>query len=184
MPEAPELEVQGIQSPLVVAVAVRFADDLPEEEYVVKTSPFDKMRYPIGEYSVNLLMRNVDRIFQSAAKEGSPQPGGGEAVAVLELKIENFDAVIPRPAYKPYTAEVVYRASVFDLEGNKLFTVVTTGSAQTSKGMMSGFKAKRLAAESAAQAMNDAMTQLLEGLLCSEELKALALSPSVEEEGS
>jgi hypothetical protein len=49
-------------------------------------------------------------------------------------------------------------------------TLTTTGSGQTSKGMMSGFKAKSLAAESAARAMNDAMTQLLQGLLDAEEL--------------
>ncbi len=173
LPAAPTLEVSG-PAARTIAVVLHVPDELRSQEYVVKTSPFDRIRYPVGEYTVALLERNLGRAFDAVrVAEGSAAVE--EAAAVVTLTIESFEAVIPSPAYKPYTADVVYRVTVRDPAGESVFTQTVTGSAQTSKGMMSGFKAKGLAAEAAARAMNDAMTQLLEGLLEASELADLEL---------
>jgi hypothetical protein len=170
LPEPPVIEIEGAD-PLPLVVSLSIPEDLASAIHTVKTSPFDKMRYPIGAYTVGLLEKNLGTAFARVVEPG-PTRDGKAADVVLELSIESFDAVIPHPAYKPYTASVVYRIQVKDPAGDVLFTQTTSGSGQTSKGMMSGFKAQGLAAESAARAMNDAMKQLLEGLLDSRELRA------------
>ncbi len=171
LPEPPLLEVAG-GPPRALPVALRLSDELASQVHVVKTSPFDSIRYPIGAYSAALLEKNLGRVFRTDAAAQLPQ-GADRPLAILELTIESFAAVIPHPAYKPYTAEVVYRATVTDPDGTVLFSSAATASAQTSKGMVSGVQAKSLAGEAAAQAMNDAMTQLLESLLTAEELAGL-----------
>jgi hypothetical protein len=171
LPEAPLLEVAG-GPPRAVPVVLHLPDELRSQVYAVKTSPFDTVKYPIGSYTAALLEKNLGRAFRvDQATAGSQQTG--RPVAAIELTIEQFAAVIPNPAYKPYTAEVVYRATVRGADGGVLLSTAATASAQTSKGMMSGFSAKSLAAEAAARAMNDAMTQLLESLLAAEELDGL-----------
>ena len=171
LPEAPRLEVKG-GPPRPVPIVLRLSDELASQIYVVKTSPFDTIKYPIGSYSAALLAKNLDLVFRTDPAARATQDSG-QAAPVLELAIERFEAVIPHPAYKPYTADVVYRATVKDPQGDVLFTSAATASAQTSKGMLSGATAKRLAGEAAARAMNDAMTQLLESLLAAEELDGL-----------
>lgn len=171
LPQPPELEI-GDRDPFEIAAELRVPDDTAEKIVVVKTSPFDRMRFPVGRYSVTLLENHLDRVFARPSDERGAL--AELPTVVVELDIEHFEAKIPMPAYKPYTASVVYKARVLDQEGEVVFTQTTTASAQTSKGMLSGFKAKKLAGRAAADAMNDAMTQLLEGLLDSEELAALA----------
>jgi hypothetical protein len=171
LPEPPLLEVAG-GPPRAVPIVLRLSDELTSQLHVVKTSPFDTIRYPIGSYSAALLEKNLGRVFRTDAPEQGSQDAG-RSVPVLELTIESFAAVIPHPAYKPYAAEVVYRATVTDPDGTVLFSSAATASAQTSKGMVSGIQAKSLAGEAAARAMNDAMTQLLESLLTAEELDGL-----------
>jgi|GEM_PF-2851295 len=171
LPEPPLLEVAG-GPPRTLPVALRLSDELRSQVHVVKTSPFDSIRYPIGAYSAALLEKNLGLVFRTDAAT-QPDQGAERPIAVLELTIESFVAVIPHPAYKPYTAEVVYRATVTDPDGTVLFSSAATASAQTSKGMVSGIQAKSLAGEAAARAMNDAMTQLLESLLAAEELDGL-----------
>lgn len=174
LPAAPTLEVSGPPAH-AIEVVLRVPDELASRDHVVKTSPFDRIRYPIGEYTVALLERNLGRVFTSARVVKGDAAVGDAAVVVI-LTIESFEAVIPNPAYKPYTADVVYRATVHNPAGEPVFAQTVTGSAQTSKGMMSGFKAKGLAAEAAARAMNDAMTKVLEGLLEAPELAVLETS--------
>ena len=82
-----------------------------------------------------------------------------------------FEAVVPHPAYNPYTATIVLRVNVYDREGNKIFTQTATGTGQSGKGMASGFKAQSLAAEAAQLAMADAAKQILEALLAAPEIK-------------
>ncbi len=170
LPDPPVIEIDGAE-PLPLVVSLSIPDGVSSCVHTVKTSPFDKMRYPVGTYTVELLEKNLATVFSHVVGTGST-PKGTPADVVLELSIESFDAAIPHPAYNPYTASVVYRVRVKDPAGEVLFTQTTSGSGQTSKGMMSGFKAQQLAAESAARAMNDAMRQLLEGLLDSRELRA------------
>jgi len=171
MPTAPELAVDG-PAPRPMTVVLEVPDDLHEASHVVATSPFDRIRYPIGEYTVALLQTNLGRAFAGVeVVRGSSAAGAADAVVALE--IVSFEAVIARPAYKPYTADVVYRLTVRDRGGQVVFAPTATGSAQTSKGMLSGFSARQLAAEAAARAMNDAVTQLLATLLEAEELAAL-----------
>lgn len=182
MPSAPVLDVSGAAALTTPAVLV-VSDELRDTSYVVRTSPFDKIRYPVGEYTVALLERNLGRAFASwrAAPQADAIP---ESTLQLTLTIERFEAVIAHPAYKPYTADVVYRLTVRDPAGETVFTQTAAGSAQTSKGMLSGFGAKQLAAEAAARAMNDAMTQLLAGLLEADELRPAGGPSAADDRGT
>jgi hypothetical protein len=182
MPAAPALDL-GEVGPREIPVNLRLSNELRTAEFVVKTSPFDKISYPIGAYTVALLEKNLDRVFAdgTVTRDGDHATDGA---MILEVEIVSFDAVIPHPAYKPYSASVVYKTTVTSPSGDVIMTLTTTGSGQTSKGMMSGFKAKSLAAESAARAMNDAMTQLLQGLLNAEELSVRDDSESSQAEAA
>ncbi len=169
MPEAPLIEIEGA-APVPVRAVLRAPAELRDTVHVVKTSPFDKLVFPTGEWSVDLFAKNLPTVFEQleVIREAT---AGEDADLIVVLTIVKFEATVPHPAYNPYTASVVYRVDVLDPAGEKLFTQTATGEGQTSKGMMSGFKAKGLAAEAAKLAMVDAARQVLEGLLEAEELR-------------
>lgn len=170
MPAAPtiELELGDGEVPFPLSVGFFVPDDVKNEIFVVKTSPFDKIKYPIGSYTVDVFATNLPQVFGEVAEVGGPEAVGFDLV--IEVDIVRFEATIPHPAYNPYTATAVYKITVRDSTGATLFGQTVTGDGQTSKGMMSGFKAKRLAAESAARAMAEAAKQALEGLADAPEL--------------
>jgi hypothetical protein len=170
MPSASELSLEHGE-PRNISVAVSHPDELTDQEYVVRTSPFDKITYPIGEYTAALFEKNLGLVFDSVETPKTRTAADHESLSAT-VSIESFEAVIPSPAYKPYTADVVYRVTVTDASGDTVFTATAVGSAQTSKGMMSGFKAKQLAAHAATEAMDEAMTEILESLAAAEELDA------------
>jgi hypothetical protein len=159
------LGVDGREA-FAISAEVRVPAGVAAQVAEVRTSPFDVARFPIGEYSVGLLEQNLPRVLGGNGAADRP-------TVVIELGIEQFEARIPTPAYKPYSASVVYSVRVVGPDGQTLLEQVATGSSQTSSGMLSGFKAKKHAAEAATGAMNEAMTRLLEGLLDSEELAAV-----------
>jgi len=169
MPDPPTIELADGISPLPLHAVLKVSDELRNTVSVVKTSPFDKLVYPTGAWTVALFEKNLPLVFE---KVEVPKPGAPpvDADLTLEISIVRFEATVPHPAYNPYTATVVYRIDVFDRSGEKIFTQTATGNGQTSKGMMSGFKAKGLAAESAKLAMVDAARQVLEGLADAPEL--------------
>ena len=169
MPPPPQIELKGA-TPYAFTAGLFLPKEAREYTFVVKTSPFDKMIYPLGEQTVGLFEKNLPSVFKSVVKAESPKPGQGTDL-VIEPSIVKFEAVVPHPAYNPYTANIIFRVTVYDREGNKIFTQTATGNGQTGKGMGSGFKAQSLAAEAAQLAMVDAAKQILEALLAAPEIK-------------
>lgn len=169
MPSPPQIEVQGA-TPWALTAGLFVPKELRDYTYAVKTSPFDKMVYPLGEQIAGLFEKNLPAAFKSVVAAASHVPAQGVDL-VVEPSIVKFEAVVPHPAYNPYTATIVLRIEVYDHQGNKIFTQTATGNGQTSKGMVSGFKAQSLAAEAAQMAMADAGKQILEALLAAPEIK-------------
>jgi hypothetical protein len=170
MPEPPvvELEVGDIELPLPRSAGLLVTQKTREEVYVVQTSPFDKIHYPIGVYTADLFAANLPQVFSQVAEVG--QPESPDQDVVVQVEIVRFEAKIPHPAYNPYTATVVYKITARDQSGEVLLVQTVTGDGQTSKGMMSGFKAKKMAAQAASLAMADALKQALEALAEAPEL--------------
>lgn len=171
MPAAPviELELGDGEIPYPLSVGLFVPDDVKDEIFVVKTSPFDKIKYPIGGYTVDVFSVNLPQVFDKVVEVSGPK--AADVDLVIEVDIVRFEAKIPHPAYNPYTATAVYKITVRDSSGETLLGQTVTGDGQTSKGMMSGFKAKRLAAESAARAMAEAAKEALEALAEAPELE-------------
>lgn len=144
---------------------------LKEYVYVKTTSPIDKISYPIGEQTAQFFRKNLPSVFEEVIDVTSKNPSHQDVDVILEPSIVKFDSVIPFPAYNPYTATIIYRVEVYDREGEKIFTQTATGNAQTSKGLMSGFSARKICAQVAQKAMGDALRQIIEGLAEAEELK-------------
>ena len=92
---------------------------------------------------------------------------------LLNFGYTQFKSVIPFPAYKPYTATIVYHIDIYNKKGEKIFAQTTTGEAQTSKGLLSGFSARSICAEVAQMAIENAVQQIIEGLSETDELKNL-----------
>lgn len=173
MPPAPAVELEGV-SPLPLTAGLYLPDELRNAVEEVRTSPLDKLTFPVGAFTAELFELNLPLAFQSVTPVTAKTPGEGSGVAVVvSVEIVRFEVTIPRPAYNPYTASVVYRVTVTDPDGETLFTQTASGAGQTSKGMMSGFRAQGLAAEAAKLAMADAISQVLEGLVAAEELQEL-----------
>jgi hypothetical protein len=170
MPAAPEiaLEVSEGEMPHPLSAGLLLPDEVRSAVHVVKTSPFDRIKYPIGEYTVDVFSRNLPQVFASVTEVDTDK--AADVDLVVEIAIVRFEAVIPHPASNPYTATAVYKITVRDPDGETILVQTVTGDGQTSKGMMSGFKARGLAAESAARAMDDAARQALEALAEAPEL--------------
>lgn len=170
MPPAPELvlDIDAAEAPHPITAGLFLSADVRSNIYVVKTSPFDKIKYPIGAYTSDVFERNLPQALAEVIEIDAPS--STDVDVVISIEIVRFEAIIPHPAHNPYTATVVYKITVRDSAGETLLVQTVTGEGQTSKGMMSGFKAKQLAAESAVRAMNDAATQALEALADAPEL--------------
>lgn len=150
-------------------VGLYIPHELRDLAYVLITSPFDKMAYPIGQQTATLFEENLPLVFKDVIVVDSKEPNQ-ELDLIIEPSIVNFKAIVPHPAYNPYTATVVYRILVYDRLGETIFTQTATGEHQTSKGLLSGFSARKICAEVAHEAMKKSMKQILEGLLDSEEI--------------
>lgn len=171
MAPAPTFEPSGFGK-LPHKAGLYIPADLKTYVFELATSPVDKMAYPIGDQTTQFFEKNLPLVFQSVTNVDSKVPPAGVDL-VLEPSLVKFDAVVPMPAYNPYTATAVYRVDVFDKKGEKIFTQTATGNHQTSKGMMSGFSAREICAEVAQKAMADAVRQILEGISEAEEIKTL-----------
>ena len=158
--------IEGL--PLGLKVGLHVPDDVRSTIHVIKTSPFDKIKYPIGVYTADLFAKTLEQVFSEVVSVQSHSAPGVDAV--VEVSIVRFEAEIPHPAYNPYTAKMLYKVTVFDAEGEVLFAQTVTGDGQTSKGMVSGFKAKTQASKAAVAAMTDAARQALEALAEAPEL--------------
>jgi hypothetical protein len=174
LPAAPRmtLEVTPEGGPFKLKAGLLLSAEVREAIHVVRTSPFDKMKYPIGAFTADLFARNLDQVFAGVVATDSATTS--DVDVTVEVTIDRFEAVIPHPAYNPYTASMVYRIRVTDAGGEVLLVQTVIGEGQTSKGMMSGFKAKQLAAESAVRAMVAAAIQAMEALAEAPELIELA----------
>ena len=158
--------------PLPYTAGLYIPQELKAYQYVVATSPVDKMAYPLGEQTAMIFEQCTPKVFSKVVPvESMTAPQGVDVI--VKPSIVKFNAVIPHPAYNPYTATMVYRAEVFSPDGNKIFTQTATGDAQSSKGLMSGFSARGICAAVAQKAMTDAAKQVMEGIADAEELAHL-----------
>jgi hypothetical protein len=173
MPPVPELTLAPGTPVRPLAAALHLPADVRQSVHELRTSPFDKVSFAIGPFTAELFEKNLGKAFSKVGKaESRSVPAGFDFV--VEVGIVQLEAVVPMPAYNPYTASMVYRVEVFGRDGEKLFTQTASGAGQSGKGMLSGFKARSLAAESAAGAMADAARQILEGLAAAPEFEAPA----------
>ncbi|MCP4901981.1 MAG: hypothetical protein GY906_33875 [bacterium] len=171
MPPAPIIELDGAL-PLPLVGTLDLSEEFRTKVEVVKTSPFDRLKFPIGQFMVELLEKNLPNVFQEIHSSASGTTGNNVPADVrVSAEILKFEVKIPHPAYNPYHSSVVLKISLSDPDGELLFTQTAAGSGQTSKGMMSGFKAKSIAAEVVKLAIVDAATQAFEGLLEAEDLR-------------
>jgi hypothetical protein len=158
-------------SPQPNTAGLYLSPEFTEFKHTERTSPFDKLHYPVGAHSADLLNLNLTQVFQKVVESATQTPGDGVDLVVVP-SIVSFDAVVPKPAWKPHLATVVYRVDVFDRTGEKIFTQTATAVGQTSEGMMSGVKARKLCTTATLMATAKAAKQLLEGLLASEEIRS------------
>jgi hypothetical protein len=157
--------------PLPYTAGLYLPEELKNYRYEVATSPVDKMVYPLGEQSVMIFEQCTPKIFSKVVPVDSLTAQGVDVI--VQPSIVKFNAVIPMPAYNPYTATMVYKADVFSPDGKKIFTQTATGDAQSSKGLMSGFSARGICAAVAQKAMTDAAKQVMEGIADADELAQL-----------
>ncbi len=157
-------------APHAKTIGLFLPKEFTEFKHTEKTSPFDKLHYPVGAYSEELVRLNLPQVFAKVVDSATRTPAEGVDL-VVEPSIVSFDAVVPRPAWKPYLATVVYRVDVYDKKGEKIFTQTVTGEGQTSEGMKSGFKAGTQCVTATMMATSKAAKQLLEGLLASDEIR-------------
>jgi hypothetical protein len=158
--------------PYQKTAALCIPEQLKQYQYVIATSPFDKLAYPLGDQTQQLFQQCAGKLFDKVVVIDAIPPDQPVDV-VLQPSIVKFNAEVPMPAYKPYTADMIYRMEVFDTQGEKLFTQTAAGKAQSSKGMMSGFSARSICAQVAQMAMADAAKQIMEGVAEAEELQHL-----------
>lgn len=168
MPKAPRLDLTLAHQHNVKA-GIYFKQDVKDYVYKKQTSPFDSILFPLGEQTVQSFMINMPLAFSDTTQVDSKE-NAGDVDLIIEPTIVKFDSVIPIPAYKQYTATIVYHIDVFDKQGEKVFTQTVSGQGQTSKGILSGFFARQLCAESAQLAINDATKQMVEALSEADEL--------------
>ena len=168
-PPTPDL---SYLKPLPYTAGLYIPEELKAYRYEVATSPVDKLAYPLGEQTVMIFQQCTPKVFSKVVPVESLAASEGVDV-IVKPSIVKFDAVIPHPAYNPYTATMVYQAEVFGPDGKKLFAQTATGDAQSSKGLMSGFSAREICADVAQKAMTEAAKQVMEGIADSEELAHL-----------
>jgi hypothetical protein len=144
--------------------------ELRETLHVVSTSPVDRMSYPIGDQTQQIFRLNLPAVFQEVIAVDSRTPSQPVDV-IIEPSIVKFDVKVPMPAYNPYEAHMTYHVDVYNQSGEKIFAQTAVGRAQSSKGLMSGFSARKICATVAQMAMNDSAKQIMEGLAEAEELQ-------------
>jgi hypothetical protein len=171
MPPPATLEIADItQYPYTAGLFIPQSDK--EYMYVKATSPVDKMSFPLGSQTYDTFKKNLPLIFENVVDVDSITPA--QAVdLVIKPSIIKFESVIPYPAYKPYTATIVYHIDIYNKNGEKIYAQTTTGEGQTSKGLLSGFAARSICADVAQMAMDNAVQQIIEGLSETDELKNL-----------
>src|SRR5512135_2384581 len=76
MPPPPLIEIKGA-TPHAFTAGLFVPKEVREFTHVVKTSPFDKMVYPIGEQTAGLFEKNLPTVFKSVVKADARKPGQG-----------------------------------------------------------------------------------------------------------
>jgi hypothetical protein len=168
-PPTPDL---SYLKPLPYTAGLYIPQEVKTYQYELATSPVDKMVYPLGEQTAQIFEQCTPKVFGKVVPVESMTAAKGVDV-IVKPSIVKFDAVVPRPAYNPYTATMVYKAEVFSPDGKQLFSETATGDAQSSKGLMSGFSARTICADVAQKAMTKAAKQIMEGIADAEELAHL-----------
>jgi hypothetical protein len=168
-PPAPDL---SYLKPLPYTAGLYIPQELKAYQYELATSPVDKMVYPLGDQTAQIFEQCTPKVFSKVVPVESMTAAKGVDV-IVKPSIVKFNAVVPMPAYNPYTATMVYQAEVFTPDGKKIFSETATGDAQSSKGLMSGFSARHICADVAQKAMTKAAKQIMEGIADAEELAHL-----------
>jgi len=168
--DQPEKIALSHQQPHPCRAGLYISQELQDAVHVVTTSPVDRMSYPIGDQTRQVFQINLPAVFQEVIAVDSKTPSQAVDV-IIEPSIVKFEAKVPMPAYNPYEANMTYHVDVYNKSGEKIFAQTATGKAQSSKGLMSGFSARKISATVAQMAMNDAAKQIMEGLAEAEELQ-------------
>jgi hypothetical protein len=168
-PPAPDL---SYLKPLPYTAGLYIPQELKAYQYEVATSPLDKMVYPLGDQTAQIFEQCTPKVFGKVVPVESMTAAKGVDV-IIKPSIVKFNAVVPMPAYNPYTATMIYQVEVFTPDGKKIFSETATGDAQSSKGLMSGFSARRICADVAQKAMTKSAKQIMEGMVDAEELAHL-----------
>jgi hypothetical protein len=146
--------------------------DLKDYVYEKVTSPLDKMSFPLGAQTSQIFAKNMPLVFKSVVEVTSIAPDQNVDL-IIKPSITKFTSIIPYPAYKPYIAMIIYHVDIYNKRGEKIYAQTSTGEAQTSKGLLSGFSARSICAEVAQMAMANSVQQIVEGLSEAAELKNL-----------
>lgn len=171
MPPPQKLEIANINQHSYIA-GLFIPKSVREYVYVKATSPVDKMSFPLGFQTTEYFKKNMPIVFKDVVEVDSLSPSQ-DVDLIIQPSIVKFESVIPYPAYKPYTSMIVYRVDIYNKKGEKIFVQTTTGEAQTSKGLMSGFSARSICAEVAQMAMGDAIKKIAQGISEADELRNL-----------
>ncbi len=164
-PQPPKIDLKAAQ-PHPFAAGLLLAPEFKEYGSTKET----KQVFPVGEHAAAVFEKNLPAVFKSVAAAQDKKPAAGMDLVIVPSVVK-FSEIIPHPAYNPYRATAVLRVDVYDREGNKIFTQTATGEFQTSKGMMSGFRARKLLSQAGSGAIVNAIKQILEGLQDAPELK-------------
>lgn len=146
--------------------------ELKDYVYELQTSPFDKIAYPLGKQTCDNFTKNLPLVFDKIILVDSLEPNENISV-IIKPSILDFNLGIPIPAYNPHTAKIKYNIDVYNNKGEKIFNYEVTGSAQSGKGLMSGFHTKKICSEVTQMALKDGIKQIIEELSDTEELDNL-----------
>jgi len=153
-------------------VGLLLTKELQDYVYIQQTSPFDKISYPLGKQTCDNFKKNIPLAFEKTIIINSLTPTE-KVDLIIKPSIVNFSLGIPIPAYNPHTAKIKYNIDVFDNKGEKIFSYDVTGSAQSSKGLLSGFHTKKICSEVTQMALKDGIKQIIEELSETDEFENL-----------
>lgn len=134
----------------------------------------DQWTYPnLGTSSATMFQIGLSQIFRSLEKVDKRPPCEGQKTKnmqiVVEPAIEKFDFNIPFTKFQVYPARIHYLITIFDMNGETIFTRSIEGIGDT-RGTYS-FNYEEYPSKAASRAVEDGVDKALEEIIASEELK-------------
>lgn len=148
---------------LPVAVGVYYSDEFATYEHA-ENSFGDRWVFPLGPASRPLIDQALAALFETSVPVGGRPPleaGQPDVVAVVEPAIEGFGFTLPFLKTGTYTAEIVYRFTLYAPNGTPFASWSVTGYG--AKPGEVGFEFARWPGEAADIAMADAAHKFVAG---------------------